>query len=745
METHFDPNNVHITQNAGSNPPQTTQNTGISKTQIDPTIQSPVENSVPIVLVVQVITPPKDYQNQNKRLAILHQIKDLKQEIGELKNKTAAKVQEVAKKILSQPFTSFDDAVTKLDHDPEVMQLRQQLKEKTQTLNSLKEQHTLLYEAREHIVHVSNTDRLTHFAFKGKAELPPEINAPAGMTYSEHHNFRANSALELLSTVHNESLPASINENNLAELTKDLKGLERICNHRTHLAEYGNRLHDIAGKFYSKDPNADNEVQGVVNDIHSDIDELSNPNSKRVTHLEDGTATFSIPGGWHNPNGIAHAVTYEFRMKKNENGEEQYSFVIHNRGERSPEASLNGTFHGHDSYEIGNKRYEKTRIEIEVSKEALQDKKFLESLLRLNVYASTPADGKTLLLHPYREIHNHLILSNGGKFAENEVTKIRNKLLELMGSGSLTPEEQQASLMLYYKLLETDPDYHSLQFRGTCTDSNATGVEKDMATPTTHRCLKLFTINQLTKNARVESDYVNELFINASEDVRQPIKLSQSTQEALSKEKMDALRAKIERPPQEEDSSILIQAKTILAAHPNKAPLFNDLNTISERLQEIQDAPKILYKDNFENMDLFWAEDDVRNRKTELMLMKEQARVVITPQTELNKTLALIDKKLNTIDNLLALANLNKVAVRSFATYLTKIKEFEDKLKKFLEKPNKTDPASIAEANQLKEEATLLKYIGEGYAKFRGADANEVKSINLVLDERIASLSTVQQ
>jgi len=253
------------------------------------------------------------------------------------------------------------------------------------------------------------------------------------------------------------------------------KELFRICQHRDNFLNY----------FYlfSK-PRLDKDYSIIVNDLISNINELDNPDSNRVNHLDDGSTSFTIPGG---NLGVdteseteakfeSHFTTFEFAKKKN-----AYLFITHNRGEGSEDIRLHEPI---DFPDPTGKIYAKTSVAIEVSKDALQNPSFLLNLITARVEHFIPISCL------YDAIYHHLIKMSHGKIVKTENEDLLKQLYIQSQHPLLDPSSQNESKKIALSLIHFDPYFHSTQLYGSCTESNFTPTEKLLASRSVHRKLK---------------------------------------------------------------------------------------------------------------------------------------------------------------------------------------------------------------------------------------------------------------
>lgn len=318
----------------------------------------------------------------------------------------------------------------------------------------------------------------------------------------------------------------------------DPEGISRIVKHRKIMAEMAQHRSARTPKAHSR------RVQA-----------LTDPDSEQVVQLGNGGATFSIPGGF-----FGHYITQEIKMIPDQNGVPKYYFVIHNRGR-----GLTHRLHSSLRFEDKNGvLYTKTSLAIEVPKELLSEAFFkgLASASR-SLKGSIYYDfiNKHLLQNGGKiqrsdlEIkglelrEKHAQLYNQGKSLKNtknklimalndpnefkkilttidhpELKKSAQSLIEAIDNNQLSPSIASVFIVELEKvqkqvnesrvavkkeleacwdaLIETDDSFNSKQVYGTCTESNRTGPEKQMASPSARRQLKLYTIQQMTEGVK---------------------------------------------------------------------------------------------------------------------------------------------------------------------------------------------------------------------------------------------------
>ncbi|MBA3720796.1 MAG: hypothetical protein H0W88_00155 [Parachlamydiaceae bacterium] len=286
------------------------------------------------------------------------------------------------------------------------------------------------------------------------------------------------------------------------ETDKDKQDLFRIFKHRQNFSKYlelyeplfGNSSVDFKSSYYSS------EVDKIRKVIIENIEDLDNPNSPNVVLLDDGTTTFVMPGGWDQ-----HYISYEIR--KNPDG--TYEFIIHNRGSGSSDEN----FHGDLNIENNGKTYARTRVPVRITKKDLTNTLFLNFLIKSTTSTCTTTNELNTRQEVYSRLKTYLDPRKNVIISEEE--KLAQKLEYIIKdeSNNFTPDQIADLKKLQFQLIKLDPNFHSKQLFGTCTESNQTTPEKEMAPKWVHRSLKLHTITGLTNEIFTEylSDYTKDL------------------------------------------------------------------------------------------------------------------------------------------------------------------------------------------------------------------------------------------
>lgn len=91
-----------------------------------------------------------------------------------------------------------------------------------------------------------------------------------------------------------------------------------------------------------------------------------------------------------------------------------------------------------------------------------------------------------------------MLINSSGRVVISEEDKLLEQLFTLLQDPDISEKEAAEINEMARELIKNNPNYHSFQLWGTCTESNLTTIEKNMALPATQRALKLFTIINLT-------------------------------------------------------------------------------------------------------------------------------------------------------------------------------------------------------------------------------------------------------
>lgn len=280
---------------------------------------------------------------------------------------------------------------------------------------------------------------------------------------------------------------------------------------------------------------------------------LDNPNSPLITRLDDGTTSFSFPGGF-----CGHYITYEVRKKDN-----NYYFIIHNRGSGIQDSRL----HGDVEIQSEHRTYMRTRVVIQVAREAL-NKEFFEYLNKAFLNDNN-------IEGAYNKIYSHLITDNNGQIVVSGADALLERLAKA-NAKSLSAEVKKKVSDLILKLLPFCSNYHSIQLFGTCAESNLTEVERDMASPRVRRILKWFTINELC-NLVANQHFAEALTTSAAKSKAQELEKKAEFDSAiaehdvymLSLEKLAKLKKKIEAPeePPLDRDQVIKEAEAFIKEH----------------------------------------------------------------------------------------------------------------------------------------------------------------------------------
>lgn len=296
-----------------------------------------------------------------------------------------------------------------------------------------------------------------------KAEVEGLQAAFHGLDVNFHLGFRTLSANHLLQESA-KSVPLTEEER---------KGLMRIAQHRNRLLHYSNQM-EAQRRVIASSP--------LIKEIMDNIDELDHPspNSSKVVTLDNGTTTFSLPGG-----SKGHHVLFEMQKEGND-----YFFILHNRGEGAEDTRLHGTA----EFEIKGKSYKRTSVRIKVSKEVLRNPDFFAQLLNSEKTKDIPS--------LYRLIYKTLIVEGKGQIIKSEAEKLLEKLYFLSLAPVKSKEMAEAIEEMALNLLNQSENFHSTQAYQTCVESNSTAPEKEMAPPSLQRLLKQFTLSALVERLK---------------------------------------------------------------------------------------------------------------------------------------------------------------------------------------------------------------------------------------------------
>lgn len=287
---------------------------------------------------------------------------------------------------------------------------------------------------------------------------------------------------------------------------EELKQIHTLLKHRQ-------LLHDLSAILENQ------PIELSVPLIQSRIDALSDPESPHVVFVSGADkeyTSFSFPGGCFGFSPTkTHTILFECRLTKENN----YFFVIHNRGEGLNDNDIHGPIAIISST---NKKYAKTSVPIRVSKAQILDRKFLTGLLFQLYGAENINDVYTfikshLALNTTKTIESAISLQEQTALEKkqtiNMITKniadIQKEPIQTISQRDmlkkLAEEKIKARNEYFYlrlALIQSDNNYHSIQQFGTCVDSCLTGPEKQMASRTLHRKLKLFSIEALAQDLK---------------------------------------------------------------------------------------------------------------------------------------------------------------------------------------------------------------------------------------------------
>ncbi|MBA3722737.1 MAG: hypothetical protein H0W88_10100 [Parachlamydiaceae bacterium] len=335
---------------------------------------------------------------------------------------------------------------------------------------------------------------LVNFGFKGVADtsLIDVMKKYSGLKIN-YTGIRLQYAQGFLEKSLNEFFHGTITE-------EELHDIIRLCQHRQNSYIY-NQLDSRYGyNLHCDTEDSRIEVLNLaVKYVQEGINELDASYSTKVVKLKDGTTTFCINGGW-----AEHYISYEFRKE-----EGAYFFIIHNRGDGISDSRLHGSYH-HQDVDSG-KLYDRTRVVIEVPKEALLNPDFLNFLINSTTRSFKNTSEKPELI--YDRIIDYLIDSCSGKIVRSEREKVVDALKEFATWFNL--EDNKKIIEAIDKLLKDDRNFHSRQIHGSCGESSLTALEKDIISPTTVRKLKHFTIQGMLKELEAQFPTDKQVLLNS--------------------------------------------------------------------------------------------------------------------------------------------------------------------------------------------------------------------------------------
>ncbi|MBA3723159.1 MAG: hypothetical protein H0W88_12265 [Parachlamydiaceae bacterium] len=307
-----------------------------------------------------------------------------------------------------------------------------------------------------------------------------------------HYSFDKHISLR---AQHIESLVTkSIIDNGILGISseKEKNQLLELHKHRQILSRYA-QLTDLCN---------DNSNDCVVKQIQNDLSELSKDDSSKVVKLRNGDKSFSLPGIWS-----GHYVTYTFKKKG-----DKYYFIIDNRGRKLDDYRLHQVHH----LEHRGKWYAPTRVEIEVSLDALSNEEFLSSLVGFESFGSKNPN------HAYDYVYHHLIKLSKGKLIENKHKAELDKLYRYL-NNNLASETTKVEIRKYADSLIKSSNLHSIQIFGSCAISSSTPIEKDILTPSVMRAVKKFeleaSVDSLNKSASKDNPETQLLIKRAQEKI----------------------------------------------------------------------------------------------------------------------------------------------------------------------------------------------------------------------------------
>lgn len=412
---------------------------------------------------------------------------------------------------------------------------------------------------KSHLTSRSAGTQLVNFAFKKKmAVTEKELKVEKQL----HRTFDGDFTT---SSIRDKKLYAEHFQEDCQEEIDDPEGIERIVQHRSI-------MEDIRTHRSLRKPHA----------LQARVEELTNPESDQVVHLPNDSTTFSIPGGWR-----GHYVTHEIKMVPDQRGNPRYFYIMHNRGKgiRHP---MHGSLAFRDNHgAIYKKTSVSIEVPKETLSQAFF-KELTASHLVGGMKACYDCIQKHLLdaggviqqsedeLKAIELVAKRENLEKLGKlrnqivegYNEKNTVKVRQALRQIVKSPEFeeyhelrtqvnsfikaidknrylpsvckrftemtldplraqeTENIKQELRALFDHLIESDDSFNSIQAYNTCTESNRTGPEKQMASPRARRQLKLYTIQQMTEGVRNK----HAIFSSYKEQL---IELSEKRQEAL--------------------------------------------------------------------------------------------------------------------------------------------------------------------------------------------------------------------
>ncbi len=246
---------------------------------------------------------------------------------------------------------------------------------------------------------------------------------------------------------------ASYFPTSLEEMTQ----IDYLRMHRHRLVEYSHLIDQC--EIDSKN------IPSLVYKIQEDIERLSDI---------WGRSVFCFPGGT-----VHHAVCYEFVQE----ADGTYSFLIYNRGEGCNDPDL----HGNVFLVRNGKQIARTRVQIRgLAKEDLQNEVLLKVLILFQ------HDEYATMEDVYGKIKKHLLEKASGWVREAPRERewlVLTRMLSLNMNGYDFYRLQEVEKELLF-----DPDFHTLQVSGSCTESNTQTPESFIIDPNFRRRLKLHAI-----------------------------------------------------------------------------------------------------------------------------------------------------------------------------------------------------------------------------------------------------------
>lgn len=250
---------------------------------------------------------------------------------------------------------------------------------------------------------------------------------------------------------------------------QEFNELFRLCRHRYQFYLYTAALDHVTCGY--------RKIETLIEEIQSHIDLLTDETSPKILVLEDGSTTFTLPGGWP-----SHFVSYEFRKEKN-----GYYFILHNGGQKVDDKRLHNDLIFRDPQT--NQEYGKATVRIKTTKKMIRDPSFIRKLLLGYINIKNP-------IHVYDKICEHFIESNKGLL---EKSVVESQLEEIHQNFSKAEGINKEKLYLEaIELMKKDKSFHPLALYSTCIASNSDLVEQGMASASTLKKLEFFHLAKMT-------------------------------------------------------------------------------------------------------------------------------------------------------------------------------------------------------------------------------------------------------